>query len=154
MTLDWTHDLATFAIRFVVGWFFLLYRFRWFYDPTQAQPWISIYRQAKLRRRMRTCGYSTHPAMCAFIAAAEMAGGIALVVGFLTRPAAFGILIILLFATFCTARENTIVQKPVDSIDVVSCYLRTIEPLYILLLAVLVLLGPGAWSVDAMIGVP
>lgn len=145
-------DLATFAMRAVVGVFFILYRFRWFYDPTQPDPVLSLYRQAKLRRRLRTCGYSTHPAMCAFVSLAEMAGGIALLVGFLTRTAAAGILVILLFATFCTAWENTVVQKPVDRVDVVSCYLRTIEPLYILLLAVIVLLGAGTWSVDHLLG--
>lgn len=144
-------DLATFAMRFVVGAFFILYRFRWFYDPTQPDPLLSLYRQAKLRRRLRTCGYSTSRAMCAFISIAEMAGGIALIVGFLTRPAAAGILVILLFATYCTAWENTVVQKPVDRVDVVSCYLRTIEPLYILLLAVIVLLGAGSWSIDAWV---
>lgn len=144
-------DLALLINRCLLGTFMVLYRFRWFYDPTQPDPWFSQFRKEKLEQRLCSCHYSTHFALCFTVASIEVLGGLALIVGLLAIPAALGILVILLFATYCTAWENTEVQKPVDCVDVVSCYLRTIEPLYITLALGVVLLGPGRYSFDAWV---
>ena len=141
-------DLAIALIRALLGGFMVLYRFRWFYDPTQTDPWFSHFRRELLKARLCSCNYPSSLVMCGTLASVEVLGGIMLIVGFLTIPAAVSLLLILLFATCCTAKENTLVQKPVDTIDTISCYLRTIEPLYITMALVLVLTGPGKYSFD------
>jgi uncharacterized membrane protein YphA (DoxX/SURF4 family) len=144
-------DLGMFLIRLLLGGFMVLYRFRWFYDPTQPDPWFSQHRRHMLTVRLCSCNYSHSFAMCFLVASVEILAGLALIVGLLAIPAAFGILIILSFATWCTAWENTAPQNPVDCVDVVSCYLRTIEPLYITMALAIVLMGPGQWSLDTWV---
>lgn len=146
----WT-DLALLLMRVLLGGFMVLYRFRFFYDPSQPDPWFSKYRRDLLGDRLCSCSYPTAYAIRLAIAGVEVLAGIALIVGLLTVPAAFGLLVILVFATCCTYKENTEVQKPVDCVDWVSCYLRTIEPLYITFAVCIILLGPGAYSLDAWV---
>lgn len=144
-------DFALLLQRAIVGAMMVLYRFRWFYDPSQQQPWFSEFREQKLKERLCSCRYPVNFWMCFSVSSVEVLGGLALIVGLLTVPAAFGILVILLFATYCTAWENTEVQKPIDCVDVVSCYLRTIEPLYITLCICIVFQGPGQYSLDSWV---
>lgn len=145
--------IALFLARFVLGFFFVSYRFRWFYDPT-PQDGVAIcspYRHLNLRRKLCQCGWGMHPWLAAFVAIAEVAAGLAVIFGVLTSYAALGLLLILLVATLCTAREKTLRQNPVDGIDVVNCYLWNPEPVYIVLAVVVMALGPGMFSIDALL---
>lgn len=146
-------DLSAFLVRFTLGLFFVLARFRFFYDPSQPYyRFLCPTRIKSLTNKMAHCGFRCFPVQLAFFVAAwEVLAGIALIVGLLTELAAFGMLVVLLVATRCTCRQKVEAQHPCDRIDAVACYLWTPEPLYVLLTVLVLLLGPGAYSLDAVL---
>lgn len=142
-------DVVIFVFRVLLGVFFVSDRFRWFYDPSRPDDlWFNAKRREHLEWKLGTCGYGTHPFLAGFVAHTEFFGGLGVIVGFLTPVAALGLLGVLLFASYCTAREKTLKQGPVDDIDVVSDYLWLVEPLYTAIALSLLLVGAGAFSVD------
>lgn len=147
-----TLDFAALALRWMLGGFFVLARFRFFYDPskTQGLRFLNPERFASLTHKMCYCGLKQKPGAWAWVTAlVEVSAGAALIVGLLTHLAAFGLLVLLLVATRCTWRSKVYEQNPVDRLDCVSCYLWRVEGLYIGLALVILLLGPGALSLDA-----
>lgn len=146
-------DLAQFIIRLVVGGFFILARFRWVYDPSRPQGsrLLCRIRQFTLRKRLATCGYSGHPFLAAMVAVTEILAGAFIVLGFLTVPSAAALVIVMCFATRCTAKDEVTAMNPVDRVDVLSKYLFLCEPLYLLLCIQLVLVGAGSYSLDALL---
>lgn len=166
-------DVALLLQRVALGAFFFLARFRWVYDPSRAwiagyaangEPlrgdnanatgraaWFAPYRVNHLTWKLCSCGYGKHPVLAGFVALVEISAGLALVVGLLTPLAALGLLGTLGFATYCTAKDKVAKQGPVDKIDCVSCYLWTVEPLYIVLAVSAIINGAGAYSLDALI---
>lgn len=142
-------DVVSLLLRLVLGVFFILARFRWFYDPSRPlQPLLNPLRHKHMVERLCTCGYGSHPLLSGMVACVEVSAGIGLVVGFLTMLAALGLLGVLVFATFCTARQKIAEQSPVDCVDCVSCYLWRVEGVYIGVAVCILLLGPGVWSLD------
>jgi len=142
------HDLALFATRFLLGFFFVSYRFRYIWDPQSNPHFCNQQRQAKLAAKLCHCGW---PAWLApWVAAGELLAGLGLIFGVLTVASAAGMLLILVVATYCTAKEKTLRQNPIDGIDVVNCYLWNPEPVYIMLALIVLSFGPGAISFDAL----
>jgi len=145
-------DAALFVARVLLGVFFILARFRFFYDPSRPDCWLNADRCESLTRKLAHCGMRTSPRAWAWVAAlVEVGAGFAVLIGFLTMPAAFGLLVTLLLATKCTARAKVFEQNPVDKLDCVACYLWRVEGLYIGLALIILLAGPGSFSVDALI---
>ena len=142
-------NVTLLLLRLVLGVFFVLARFRWFYDPSRpAQPWFNEARRGHLAWKLYHCGYGTHPLISACIACIEVSGGVAVIVGLLTVPALLGLLGVLVCATLCTAKEKVCEQQPVDRIDCVSCYLWCVEGIYLVIALALLMSGPGALSMD------
>lgn len=144
-------DFAFFLLRFVLGFFFVIDRFRWIYDPEPKMadhPWFNPIKHLSLERKLCSCGWGMHPTLAGFVALVEISAGLGVLFGFLTWLSAFGLLGVLLVATYCTAKEKTMRQNPVDGIDVVSCYLWNVEPLYIAIAVGIMAVGPGTWSLD------
>lgn len=158
--LGW-HDAALFLLRFILGGFFILARFRFFYDPSrrnvwqvppnQVGPWFNHARHTHLRDKLHACGFGCSWGLTTWVAFVEVFGGLAIVFGFLSIPATLGVLVLLTFATFCTAKAKVLEQNPVDPIDCLSCYLWRVEGIYITIAIVLLMMGPGNFSVDAML---
>lgn len=147
-------DFALFLLRQVLGWFFILARFRWICDPSRASTtgmWFNADRRHHLEWKLCSCGYSRHPALSGFVAMVEILAGGAVVVGLLTVPALLGLLAVLVCATYCTAQEKVKEQNPVDCIDCVSCYLWRVEGVYLALAVALLCLGPGKYALDAWV---
>jgi len=144
--------LVLFLARFVLGFFFVSYRFRWFYDPTPVDgvPICSPFRHLNLRRKLCHCGWGMSEKLAAFVATAEVLAGLGVIFGLLTTLSALGLLGILLVATLCTAKDKTLRQNPVDKIDVVNCYLWNPEPVYIVLAIVVATFGGGWFSLDTL----
>lgn len=141
-------DIVLFLARLIVGVFFVLARFRWFYDPTRTPAWFNPERRKHLVWKLCACGYGTHPILAAGVALVEVTAGLGLIVGLLVQPAAAALFATLLFATLCTAREKVLEQNPVDKVDCVSCYLWRVEGPYLLLCLGLALVGGGYYSLD------
>lgn len=146
------NDLALFINRAILGIFFVLARFRWFFDPSRPdEPWMNAGRHAHLATRLCTCGYSRNSYLSGFVAIVEVSAGMALIVGLLTMPATLGLLVVLIFGTICTARGKVQEQNPVDPIDCVSCYLWRVEGVYLAMAVLILLQGPGRLSLDHII---
>jgi uncharacterized membrane protein YphA (DoxX/SURF4 family) len=145
-----SHDLSLLALRFVMGMFFFSYRFRWVYDPSQpiGSRWFSSYRREKLVQRLYTCGFGMHPWLAAVVAMIEVLAGLGLIIGFLAVPSALGILVIMAFANCCEPREEIREMHPVDRIEYIPDFLKLVEPIYFILAAVILVVGPGRWSLD------
>lgn len=158
-------DLVLLVNRLLLGLFFILARFRWVYDPAgpayvsnadnyrqvESGRWFSIKRHESLKHKLVYCGLDHVSFWAPFVAIVELAAALGILVGLLTPLAAFGLLAILVRATFCTAHEKTMKQNPIDRIDVVSCYLWTPEPVYIGLTLVALVFGAGAYGLDAVV---
>lgn len=145
-------DLASLLLRQLVGWFFILARFRWFFDPSRLDdPFFNSKRHEHLVQKLCTCGYGYHPTLTGLVACVEVLAGGALVIGLLTNLALVGLLGVLLCATFCTGKTKVLEQGPVDCIDCVSCYLWRVEGVYIAIVLALLCMGPGAVSLDALV---
>lgn len=144
-------SLASLLLRLILGTFFVLARFRWVYDPSRTPSLMNPLRHKHFRERLCTCGYGTHPLLCGFVASVEIAAGFAVILGLVTMPALCGLLCVLLFATWCTAREKVCAQNPVDQVDCISCYLWRVEGVYITVAVSLLCLGPGTWSLDHLL---
>jgi uncharacterized membrane protein YphA (DoxX/SURF4 family) len=96
------------------------------------------------------CGLTKWPYVCAcFVAVVEVLAGLGVLFGLLTMLSAFGLLIITLVGTRCTAASKIHEQHPVDKVDVCSAYLWRVEGLYIGFALLILFGGPGAYSLDA-----
>lgn len=149
-------DFSLLLLRLLVGTFFVIYRFRWIYDPTKStSPWLNSLRHMNLEKKLCSCGWGMHPTLAGFVALVEITAGLGMISGTLTHLSALGLLAILVVANTCTAKHKIEIQNngkgPEDGIDVVSCYLWTVEPTYMVMAFVVLLLGPGVVSVDHVI---
>lgn len=146
-------DIASLLLRVILGVFFILARFRYFYDPSKppSDRWFSTARHQSLKNKLNYCGHGCTDVLPAFIAIVEVLAGMGVLTGTLTALSALGLLIICVVGTCCTACDKTMRQNPVDRIDVVSCYLWTPEPIYVVVSLCILLLGPGTYSIDYLI---
>lgn len=86
-----------------------------------------------------------------FVPSVEFSAGITLALGFLTAGSAFLLLVICAVACICEAAEKVAAYSPINAADKVDDYLYLPEVLYIFMLAVNILAGTGAYSVDALL---
>lgn len=145
-------DLGLLLIRVTTGAFFLIYRFRWVFDPSAVDKcWLSPTRHIRLRNRLCSCGYTDHPSLAAAVAVIEILGGLGLIFGLLSVLSALGLFIVLVFANLCTPKEEIPLMKPVDKVDYVRCYLHLAEPLYLAMAFLIIVAGPGKYSLDYLL---
>lgn len=141
--------------RVLLGLFFVLARFRFFFDPTPpdgGRHWLNPWRHAHLAAKMEHCGFNKHPTWAAWFAGiVEVFAGLGVFFGLLTTLSAVGLLAITITGTRCTARDKILKQNPCDDIQWCEDYLWLPEPLYIGLALVVLLGGAGAYSLDAVI---
>jgi uncharacterized membrane protein YphA (DoxX/SURF4 family) len=167
--LDLT-DIALFINRVILGGFFILARFRFFYDPskpgregvwgydlhwrfittTPSQRWFNADRRKSLHNKLSYCGFK-HPAWVWVVAITEVGAGILLISGLFTALAGLCLLVLTLRASVCTARTKVFEQNPCDPLDVCACYLWRVEGLYIVMSAVCVLAGPGSFALSEVL---
>lgn len=143
-------DLGLFLNRFLPGLFFVTYRFRWVYDPSSLSEkcWFSDFRRTKLRAKLAECQYGCSHHLAGTVAIVEILGGLGLMSGLLAVPSALGLFVIMCFANCCAPKTQLPAMKPIDSIDCIACYLQLPEPLYLVMVANVIILGPGKWSLD------
>jgi uncharacterized membrane protein YphA (DoxX/SURF4 family) len=108
-------------------------------------------RHATLTRTLQEDGVHAVPFMRWLLPGAEFGGGCALIVGFLSVLAAFGLFVICVGALALDAVKRIRAWQPIDRADWLGDLLYVPEALYCVGLTVLMLAGPGPWSLDAAI---
>jgi uncharacterized membrane protein YphA (DoxX/SURF4 family) len=78
----------------------------------------------------------------------EFSGGFALIVGLLSALAAFGLFVVCVGAIALDAVKRIRAWKPIDRADWLGDLLYVPESLYCIGLTVVMLAGPGPWSLD------
>jgi putative oxidoreductase len=132
-------DLAAAICRLGVGVFFAISGFHKLCSPT---------RRLTLQETFKADGVY-HPALMYVIPLAEFSGGLGVTVGCLSTVAAAGLILLCLGACTVDGLKRISEMKPLNLADWLDCFLYLPEVLYILILAVVICLGPGRWSVDA-----
>jgi uncharacterized membrane protein YphA (DoxX/SURF4 family) len=128
--------------RVALGAFFAISGYHKLFNPS---------RHAGLKRTLVDDGVHEVPVMQWLLPGAEFAGGSALIVGLLSVLAAFGLFVICVGALALDAVKRIRGWQPLDRADWLGDLLYLPESLYSIGLAVVMLAGPGPWSLDASI---
>jgi putative oxidoreductase len=128
-------DPALFLLRLAIGLMFALSGWFKLTDPD---------RREKMAKSLRDAGIS--PALTPLVSAAEFLGGVLLVLGFLTLPAALVLLAITVGALVTTA----IPKAEGEGVHKLENVLYAPETAMAAGLLVLVAMGAGAWGVDGI----
>jgi uncharacterized membrane protein YphA (DoxX/SURF4 family) len=132
-------DVAALVDRIALGLFFSISGFHKAFNAT---------RRASLRETFAADGVRS-PAFMYAIPAGELLGGIAVGAGFLTPLAAAGLIVICAGACLLDGLKRVRGFQPLDAADALDDVLYLPEALYLFMLLFLILIGPGAYSVDA-----
>ena len=81
----------------------------------------------------------------------EFTAGGAVLIGLLAPLAALGLLVIILVAIVTSGRQRIKLYKPIDESDRIDDWLYLPETLYAFMLIVIVSIGAGPYSIDALI---
>jgi uncharacterized membrane protein YphA (DoxX/SURF4 family) len=109
-------------------------------------------RHATLTRTLQDDGVHVVPVMQWLLPSIEFGGGLALILGLLSVLAAFGLFVICLGALALDAVKRIRAWQPIDRADWLGDLLYLPESLYCIGLTVVMLAGPGPWSLDAKFG--
>jgi len=112
---------------------------------------FNVTRHATLARTLQDAGVPGVPIMQWLVPGVEFSGGCALIIGLLSALAAFGLFVICLFAFKLDAIKRVDGWMPINRADWIGDLLYLPEALYCIGLAVVMLAGPGPWSVDALV---
>src|SRR5580692_6291424 len=108
-------------------------------------------RHAALTRTLQDDGVHDLPVMRWLLPSAEFAGGWALILGLFSVLAALGLFVICFGAIALDAVKRIRAWQPLDRADWLGDLLYIPEALYCIGLTVVMLSGPGPWSLDARI---
>jgi uncharacterized membrane protein YphA (DoxX/SURF4 family) len=108
-------------------------------------------RHAALTRTLQDDGVHAVPFMRWLLPGAEFGSGCALILGFLSVLAALGLFVISVGAFTLDGVKRIVAWQPLDRADWLGDLLYVPEALYSIGLTVVMLGGPGPWSLDAII---
>jgi putative oxidoreductase len=108
-------------------------------------------RHATLASTLQEDGVRAVPIMQWLVPGVEFSAGCALVIGLLSTLAAFGLFMVCLGAFALDAIKRVNAWQPLNFADCVADLLYLPEALYCIALVVVMLGGPGPWSLDAVI---
>jgi putative oxidoreductase len=112
---------------------------------------FSAARHATLIQTLRDDGVRPVAIMQWLVPGVEFSAGFALIIGLLSALAAFGLFVVCLGAFALDAIKRVRDWRPIDRADWFGDLLYLPEALYCIGLVVVMLAGPGAWSVDHFI---
>ena len=135
-------DAAFTLNRVVLGIFFAISGYHKLFNTS---------RHATLAQTLQDDGVHAVPIMQWLVPGVEFAGGWALIIGLLSALAAFGLFVVCLGAVVLDASKRLSAWQPIDRADWLGDLLYIPEALYCIGLAVVMLGGPGPWSLDAVI---
>ena len=135
-------DAALTLNRVVLGIFFAISGYHKLFNSS---------RHATLTQTLHDDGVRAVPIMQWLLPGIEFSGGWALIIGLLSALAAFGLFLICAGAVVLDAIKRVDAWQPIDRADWLGDLLYLPEALYCIGLAVVMLGGPGPWSLDAKI---
>jgi len=135
-------DLALTLNRVALGLFFMISGYHKLFTAS---------RHATLKGTLQEAGVPALPVTQRLVPGVEFSAGVALIVGMLSALAAFGLFVIGLGAISLDAIKRIQGWQPIDRADWLGDLLYLPETLYCIGLAIVMLAGPGPWSVDAVI---
>ena len=135
-------DAALTLNRVALGIFFAISGYHKLFNPS---------RHATLAQTLQDDGVHAVPIMQWLVPGIEFGGGCALIVGLLSALAAFGLFVVCLGAVVLDAVKRVRAWQPIDRADWLGDLLYIPETLYCIGLAVVMLGGPGPWSLDVKI---
>ena len=106
-------------------------------------------RHATLTKTLRDAGVRGLVRMQWLVPSVEFSAGLALIAGLLTALAAFGLFVICIFAFKLDAIKRIGGWQPINRFDWIDDVLYVPEALYCIGLIVVMVGGPGSWSLDA-----
>jgi uncharacterized membrane protein YphA (DoxX/SURF4 family) len=133
-------DVALTLNRVALGVFFAISGYHKLFNAS---------RHATLARTLQDDGVHAAPVLQWLLPSAEFGGGLALIGGFLSVLAAFGLFVICAGAIALDALKRIRAWQPVDRADWLGDLLYVPESLYCIGMTVVMLAGPGPWSLDA-----
>jgi putative oxidoreductase len=128
--------------RVALGVFFAISGYHKLFNPS---------RHATLTRTLQDDSVHAMPIMQWLLPSVEFGGGSALIIGLLTVLAAFGLFVVCAGAIALDAVKRIRAWQPIDRADWLGDLLYLPESLYCIGLTVVMLAGPGPWSLDATI---
>jgi uncharacterized membrane protein YphA (DoxX/SURF4 family) len=135
-------DLAISLNRVTVGAFFMLSGYHKLFDAERHR---SIVDERKALG-VPAVGFNQW-----WVPLVEFAAGGAVLIGLLAPLAALGLLVIILVAITTSGRQRIKLYKPIDESDRVDDWLYLPETLYAFMLIIVVSVGAGPYSLDAII---
>ena len=135
-------DAALTLNRVALGLFFMISGYHKLFTAS---------RHATLKGTLQEAGVPALPVMQWLVPGVEFSAGVALILGMLSALAAFGLFVICLTAISLDAIKRIQGWQPIDRADWLGDLLYLPETLYCLGLAIVMLAGPGPWSVDAAV---
>jgi uncharacterized membrane protein YphA (DoxX/SURF4 family) len=133
-------DLALALNRVALGVFFAISGYLKLFNPP---------RHATLTKTLQAAGVGGIDRMQWLVPGVEFSGGFALIVGLMTVLAAFGLFIICIAAFKLDAIKRINAWRPINRFDWIGDVLYVPEALYSIGLIVVMVGGPGSWSLDA-----
>ena len=134
-------DLALTLNRIAVGAFFVTSGYHKLFNRKRHTTFIGT---------LQDCGVRDINVMQWFVPSVEFLGGISVTVGFLSRLAAFPMLVILAVAILTDGLKRMRRLHPIDPADRLCDVLYMPETLMGVMLIVVALAGPGAFAVTAL----
>jgi putative oxidoreductase len=135
-------DIALTLNRLAVGMFFMLSGYHKLFNTE---------RHRVLAEQLKELGLHAVGFNQWWVPAVEFSAGGAVLVGFLAPLAAFGLLFLILVTLVTSGPQRISVLKPIDRADRLDDWLYVPETLYALMLIVIVSIGAGPYSLDAVI---
>ena len=135
-------DIALTLNRIAVGLFFTFSGYHKLFNPE---------RHRALGDELKGLGVRAVGFNQWWVPAVEFTAGGAVVIGLLAPFAGLGLLVISLVAIARSGPQRIKVNKPIDAADRIDDWLYMPETLYVFMLIVVVSIGAGPYSLDAMI---
>ena len=139
--VGWT-DIALTLNRIAVGMFFMFSGYHKLLNPERHR----VFADELKELGVHAVGFNQW-----WVPTVEFAAGGAVVIGFLAPLAALGLLVLIIVATVTSGPQRIAAYKPIDEADRIDDWLYLPEVLYAFMLIMVVSVGGGPYSVDAVI---
>jgi uncharacterized membrane protein YphA (DoxX/SURF4 family) len=139
--IGWT-DIALTLNRIAVGSFFMHSGYHKLFNAERHRTFVD---------ELKSLGVPALGFNQWWVPSVEFSAGVAVLIGMLAPLAALGLLVIIVIAMATSGRQRIKLYKPIDRGDRIDDWLYLPETLYAFMLIIIVSVGAGPYSLDALI---